>query len=373
MKVLIINDHVIPLGGTETFIQTLKSNLEKREHLVEIFGSKKGEIFSSFFSRWYSLKWYHRTIKKIKEFRPDIIHINNCVRVLSPSVVSASLDSNIPVVLTFHDFHYLCPRLGGIYDKNRLKKYKSRHKCFFPECLGYDEKYKDIPRNLWRMSKLILHRKIIRGRDIVFVAPSKVLAKSMEKFLGVPVKVINNGIDIPKKKTQYKNIILFVGELNQEKGLHTIAGVLNNTKEYKVLVLGKGLLKKNLESRYKNIKFLGFQKPEKYYKKAAIAVVPSIWMENFSYSVLEEMSYGLCIIASDVGGIPEQIAHMKTGLIFKRGDKKDFKEKLDYLLKNPKEINRMGENARKFVGRNFSWEKIVKEYEKLYSNIIKKN
>ena len=357
---------------TETFIQTIKSNLEKRGHRVEIFGSDKGEDFESFFSRWYSKKWYQRAIKKIKEFRPDIIHINNCVRVLSPSVISASLDSNIPVVLTFHDFHYLCPRLGGIYEKTRPKKYKSRHKCFFPNCLGYREEYKDIPRNIWRMMKLKLHQKLIKGKNILFVAPSKVLAKSMEEFLKVPVKVINNGIDIPKEKAKYKKNILFVGELNREKGLHTIAGVLNNTKEYKVLVLGKGLLKKNLESKYKNIKFLGFQKPEKYYKEAAIAVVPSIWMENFSYSVLEAMSYGLCLIASDVGGIPEQIAHMKTGLIFRRGDKKDFKEKLDYLLKNPKEINRMGKNARGFVKKNFNWNHIVGEYIKSYKKIIKR-
>lgn len=374
MKILIINDHLGASGGTETFIYALKENLEKKGHRVKILGSEKGENIISIFSRWYSRKWYKKTQNLIKKFKPDIVHVNNCIRVISPSVIDASLDMGVPVVLTFHDFHYLCQRLGGIYEKNRPKKYKSRHRCFFPDCLGYREEYKDFPRNLWKRMKIILHRKLIKGKNILFVSPSKILAKSMEEFLKVPIKVINNGIDIPKEKARYQKSILFVGELNQEKGLHTIAGVLNNTKEYKVLVLGKGPLKKSLESKYRNIKFLGFQKPEKYYKEAAIAVVPSIWMENFSYSVLEAMSYGLCVIASDIGGIPEQIKHMKTGLIFERENKEDFKKKLNYLIKNPKEVKRIGKNARKFVKKNFNWNKIVKEYEKSYTEaIIKKS
>lgn len=372
MKILLINDHSKMVGGTETFIYALKENLEREKHRVKVLGSKKGEDIFSISSRWYSKKWYKKTQNLIKKFKPDIVHVNNCVRVISPSVISASLDMNIPIVLTFHDFHYLCPRLGGIYEKNRPEKYKSRHKCFFPNCLGYREEHRDYPRNLWKMVKIKLHRKLIKGENIFFVAPSKVLAKSMEEFLEVPVKIINNGIDIPKEKTKYKKNILFVGGLNPEKGLQTIASVLNDIKGYNVLVLGKGPLKKDLESGYGNIRFLGFQKPEKYYKEAAIAVVPSIWMENFSYSVLEAMSYGLCLIASNAGGIPEQIEHMKTGLIFKRGDKEDFEKKLNYLIKNPGEVKRMGGNAREFVKKNFNWNHIVSEYIRSYKKVIRR-
>ncbi|MCX6749291.1 MAG: glycosyltransferase family 4 protein [Candidatus Pacearchaeota archaeon] len=373
MRILIINDHLNPSGGAETFINTLKINLEKKGHIVKLLGSKKGENLPSILSRWYSLKWYKRTKEEIKNFKLDIVHINNCVRVISPSVIDAALNSDMPVVLTFHDFHYLCHRLGGIYNENRQKRYLYRHKCFFPGCLGYDEDIKDIPRNLWKKAKLILHRKILKGKNICFIAPSQILAKSMEKFLEVPVKVINNGINIPEKRTKYEKIILFVGSLNEEKGFHKISSVLNNVKSYKVVVLGSGPLKKMLESKYKNIEFLGFQKPDNYYKKASIAVIPSIWMENFSYSVLEAMAYGLCVLGSDIGGIPEQIKDKQTGILFKRGNKKDFEEKLNYLLKNPKEIKKLGGNARKYARKNFSWDKITRKYEKVYLNAIRGN
>ncbi len=371
MKILIINDHLGNSGGAETFIHTLKDNLEKKGHLIRLLGSHRGENLASVFSRWYSLKWYKKTKETIKEFSPDVVHINNCVRVISPSVIDAALDSRIPVVLTFHDFHYLCHRLGGIYKEDRPESYKRRHKCFYENCLGYDEKIIDIPRNIWKRAKIILHRRVIKGEPILFVAPSKVLSKSMEKFLKVPVKVINNGIDIPKKKTKYKRTILFVGSLNEEKGFHKIASVLNKIKNYDIVVLGEGQFRKSLESRYKNIRFLGFQRPESYYKKASIAVVPSIWMENFSYSVLEAMSYGLCVLGSDIGGIPEQIKDGETGFLFKRGDSEDFEKKLNYVIKNPGEIRRIGRNASEYVKKNFSWKVIIRRYEEIYKEAVK--
>jgi len=148
MRILIINDHLNLVSGAEKLAHAIKSALEKRGNKVELFGSDKGENFASLFSRWYSRKWYKKTINKIKEFKPNVIHIINCSRIISPSVIKASLNSNIPVILDSQDLSFLCPRLGGIYDKNRQKKYKSMHKCFFPDCLGYDEKYMDIPRNV---------------------------------------------------------------------------------------------------------------------------------------------------------------------------------------------------------------------------------
>ena len=359
------------VGGVERFIYAIKNALEKKGHKVELLGSYEGENFVSFFSRWYSKKWYKKTIEKIKEFKPDVVHITHCIRVLSPSVIKASLDSKVPVILNPHDLHYLCPRLGGIYDKNRPKKYKSRHKCFFQDCLGYEERYKDIPRNIWRILKLMLHRKIIRGGKIFFVSNSKFLANAMKKSLGVTPQIIPNGIDIPKEKTNYNKTILFVGQINEEKGLPTIINELNKLEGYERIVLGQGSIKKDLESKYTGVKFLGFQNPEKYYKNASIVVVPSVWMDTFPYVVLEAMSYGTCVIASDIGGISEQVQHMNTGLLFSPGNSKDFQKKIRYLIKKPSEIRRMGANARNFVKKNFNWGDIVKKYEEVYLKAIK--
>ena len=287
--------------------------------------------------------------------------------------IDASLHMKIPVVVTFHDMCYVCHRMGGIYEKNRPKKYKWRHRCFHKSCSGFREEYKDIPRNVWRILKLILHRKIIKNKKLTFVTPSKFIADVIEDSLKIKVKVMKWGTDVPKKEIKYEKNIIFVGEINKEKGLYTIANALNKVKKYNVFVLGRGYLKKTLETRYKNLQFLGFQKPDKYYRKASIFVMPAVWQEPGGLSITEAMSYGLCTIGSNIGGIPEQVKHMKTGLLFEPGNENDFEEKLNYLLDNPDEIKRMGRNAREIVKRTCSSEHLAKRYEKVYLKAIKNN
>lgn len=373
MRILLINDYAKMSGGTEKTVLNLKSSLEKKGHVVDILGSKKGEDFSSLFSRWYSFKWYHRTVDKIRKFKPDVVHVHNCFLIISPSVINACLKMKIPTVLTFHDLHYICPRMGGIYEKNRPKKYDWRHVCFYDSCSGFREKFRDLPRNLWKLSKLILHRRIIKNKKMVFTTPAEFVAKTVGDSLKIKIKVTKWGTEIPKKKTTYDKNIIFVGEINNEKGLGSIASVLDKIKKYKVFILGKGPLKKSLEERYKNLEFVGFQNPTAYRKKASIFVMPSIWQEPGGLSITEAMSYGICVVASDIGGIPEQVKNMETGLLFEPRNKKDFEEKLNYLMNNPSEIKRMGKNAREWVKKNCDLETLTEKYEEIYLKAIRDN
>ena len=343
MKILIINDYANKFGGTEEFVYSLKNNLERRSHQVEILGSNSGQDFKSGFSRFYSSKWYKVTSDKIKSFSPDIVHIQNCSRILSVSVINASLDNNVPVIMTAHDV-------------NLIYNYKPNFNLV----------------NILKYFKVIIHRKVINNSKILLIFPSEFLRNKFKLKFKNNLKIIHNGVDIPNKPTNYEKDILFVGRICKEKGLNVISKILNETSTYNVKFLGEGPLKEKLSSEYKNIQFLGFQKPDDYYKHASILILPSIVEENQPLSILEAMSHGLCVIASNIGGIPEQIKHMETGLLFEPGNEKDFKEKLDYLLKNPKEIKRMGKNAREFVKKNFNWDKTVKEYEKVYEEEIER-
>ena len=201
-------------------------------------------------------------------------------------------------------------------------------------------------------------------KDIKLVSPSIYLKKKLNKVFE-DVEVINNGIEIPKEATNYKNNILFVGRITREKGLQTIASSLNNL-DINIQILGEGDLKEILKKRYKKLKFFGFQNPEKYYRNSSILIVPSIWQENFPYSIIEGMSYGLCVIGTNLGGIPEMIKSNKTGMLFNAKDKKDFDDKIAYLLNNPKKVKKLGKNARNYVMENLNSEKMVKNYKEIY-------
>jgi glycosyltransferase involved in cell wall biosynthesis len=336
MKILILNDHIKMLGGTEKFIYDLMKKLEEQGHTIKLIGEISGENFKSYFSRIYSQRWYKRTTSEIKQFNPDIIHIHNCSRIISVSPIVASLKMKKPCVITIHDANY----------------------------------FKKDKKSIIRALKVFIHKIVIKASNLNIVVPSAFFKSRIKQAFPNKLKVIPNGISIPKKTTNYKKNILFVGRLAPEKGLQTIIKTLNNLKNYKVLVLGEGPLKKELESEYKNIKFFGFKKPDKFYKNTSILVMPSICEESFGLSTAEAQSYGLAVIGSKRGATPELIRHMKTGLLFKPGDEKDFAERLGYLLKNPSEIKRMGKNARAFVKKNFDWNKVIKQYEGVYKETI---
>lgn len=83
MKILLINNYVIEFGGAEKVVFDTKELLEEKGHIVKIFGSNKKENIISFFSRWFSLKYYYKTKKLIKKFRSDIVHCHGFSRVIS--------------------------------------------------------------------------------------------------------------------------------------------------------------------------------------------------------------------------------------------------------------------------------------------------
>jgi len=70
----------------------------------------------------FSLKYYFLTKKIIKEFNPDVVHIHNFSRYISPSPIVAAKKMRKRVVLTVHDFHIYCPKSWGIFQDGKVCK-----------------------------------------------------------------------------------------------------------------------------------------------------------------------------------------------------------------------------------------------------------
>lgn len=316
MKILLVNDYLNRVGGTEKFVDELKEELIKKGNEVLKFGHNGKEDINSYFSRFYSLKWRRRMKKTIQEFKPDVIHINNFTRILSPSIIKPCIESRAKVIITFHDFSIF-------HSDNSIGKFK---RSILKKVL---KKYMDY---------------------LTFVSPSEILAKDILDFTNKRgVEIINNGVKIPEEYTIYDGSIFYVGGETKEKGLHIV--------EEEIIKSGR-----------KFHKLTNFERPpEDFYKKSSILVVPSTIKENFPYVVLEGMSYGLLIIASNIGGIKEQIINARTGILFTPGDKEDFKEKLNFALRNPERIKDWGMRARERVKERFSLQRMVDKYLVLYS------
>jgi glycosyltransferase involved in cell wall biosynthesis len=90
--------------------------------------------------------------------------------------------------------------------------------------------------------------------------------------------------------------------------------------------------------------------------EADICVIPSVWQDAFSLAVLEAMARGRAVIATQVGGIPELVEHEVTGLLVPSADEHALAEALARLLRDPAEIARLGEAARRRAHERFSLE-----------------
>ncbi|WP_313808413.1 GT4 family glycosyltransferase PelF [Flavobacterium sp.] len=118
-----------------------------------------------------------------------------------------------------------------------------------------------------------------------------------------------------------------------------------------------------------NFKLAGFHnKPHELFSEGDISILTSI-SEGFPYTVLESMSCGIPVVATDVGGVTEALDE-NCGFICKPKDFEDIGNKVIQLLQNKELREKMGVNARRKVVENFTIGKFIKEYEEAYERVM---
>lgn len=223
-------------------------------------------------------------------------------------------------------------------------------------------------------------------------SPSKSLARVISKEIGKPVQII---IPYPfkplfttKKIKRNRNLILYAGKLQVKKGVfHLIEAVpkviyrFPKTKFMFVgpdtLFQGKSVRNMLIDYTLKNklTKNVFIQKETtkeeiyKYYQKALITVIPSVW-ENFPNVCLEAMSNGSCVVANKVGGLREMITDKTNGVLVDVHNSKMFRQRIIDLLKDNKLINKLSTNGIKTVQKNYDLSKILGQTINYYQKCI---
>lgn len=204
--------------------------------------------------------------------------------------------------------------------------------------------------------------------------------------------IINNGVDVEKyspRKIVDKNseiVISTVGRLEKGKGidilLDALAKVIAGSDSRMVLHIGgDGRNRKNLESRsvalgiQNNVKFLGVLNEMEIIsllRKTDIFVYPS-QTDNFSMTLLEAMSCGLPVIASDIKEHDEILNKAKGVLRFKAGDVNSLSTSMAHLVGNFNSFKDLGVSNREVIIENFSKEIMTSKYANLYRQISSSN
>ena len=142
-------------------------------------------------------------------------------------------------------------------------------------------------------------------------------------------------------------------------------------------IVGDGSLRQNLERQTNalcignRVSFLG-QRDDvpRLLACSDIIVLPSLYREGLSLSIIEGMSQSRPVVASNIGGTPELVENGVSGFVVNSGDVDDLAAKLKILIMDKKLRDNMGEAGRKIFEEKFDARIMIKEIGKLYSSLL---
>ena len=247
--------------------------------------------------------------------------------------------------------------------------------------------------NRFLAEKVLSQADVIISPSEYYINESRFLGKYMDKIVVIPNGINVEDFDISYSKEECRvglglpideNIILFVGSLTPYKGPDVLVKampiVVKEVPNTKLVFVGSGRMRDELEELSKklgvekHVKFAGFieesLKPL-YYKAADVFCLPSTMStESFGIVNLEAMACGVPIVASKIGGVPDVVKDGENGLLVPPRDSEALADAIIYLLANGNIREKMGKNGRRKV-KDYSWDKIADEVEKLYELMLR--
>ena len=321
----------------------------------------------------------YKLLKKIDEFKPDIIHLHN----LHDSYINLSMlfsyikKHNVPTVWTLHDcwaFTGQCPHFTIV----KCDKWKAGcHNC--PQYKEYPASLYDNTKKMWQLKK-----KWFTGvKNMTIVTPSEWLAGlARESYLKqYPIEVINNGIDLNVFKPTHSNfreqygipgdkyIVLGVSfAWGYRKGLDCFVEMAEKLGEqYQIVLVGTDdEIDKNLPHNIISIHRTQNQKElAEVYSAADVFVMPTR-EENYPTVNMEAIACGTPVVTFDTGGSPEMLDD-KTGIVVEANDIEAIKKAIKDICEK-KRCN--DEEYIVAYSKNFDMKKRFAEYIELYANVL---
>lgn len=331
--------HIL-VGGTGTFTDELKKNNINFNSLKHL----KREI-----SLVHDLLGFWEIKKYLKQLNPDIVHCHSSKAGLLGRLVAKSL--NLPVVFTAHGWAFT----EGISSKKQ-KIYSS------------------------------LERFLAKASDHIITVSEYDRQHGFKYDVGSPeiVETIHNGVPDIKIPNYIKNFdpivkLIMVARFEDPKDQYFLIQALCKLPlqlNWKIDFLGEGpnLQKcKNLVNKNNlgnKVIFHGQSiKVKEFLNDADIFILISNY-EGFPLTILEAMSVGLPIIASDVGGVKESV-QSTNGYLIPRGDLNTLVESLKDLIVDKNLRQQIGQGSRELYENLFSFNIMLKKTLNVYNTVLK--
>lgn len=226
-------------------------------------------------------------------------------------------------------------------------------------------------------------RKVVNKSDVIIALSEYWKEYFKNEFPTKRVEIIKNVISAPrvhKQQTGYFTL-LFLGLLGKNKGIYDLLECIRDHKvefqgKLKLYIGGNGEIEhvKQLIKEYGIADITIFEgwvsgdKKIELLNKSDAYILPS-YKEGLPISILEAMSYGMPIISTPVGGIPEIVSNGENGYLFEPGNKEDIYKAIISLLNDSDLRNRMGSVSLSRVGEHLP-EYVEKQLETLYDSLL---
>jgi glycosyltransferase involved in cell wall biosynthesis len=391
--------HVV--GGAELVAQALAVSLVKGGHRVTVVSScsrsdgemtseQEGVIVHRFFPKnlWWlyerfapgdqrsipaKLRWRMHDVwnrdaarrfgRVLDDVRPDIVHTHN-FKGFSPAIWREARRRNLPIVHTAHSYELICVN-GTLL--------KAKH-----DVCGADDR-------CWpcRMQGRWCARQV-NAVDI-FCSPSRFLLQTHEAAGMKPRRfaLVENGMRLSAadgmRAENGDRVVrfLFLGQLAKHKGVSVLLTALRRLCGVRFIleVAGRGAMEGDIalcadsDGRVRYHGYVDRAKKAALLSAADVLVMPSIWVENAPVSIAEAFANGVAVIASDLGALPEHVAHERNGLLFPAGNAAALAGCIARLIGEPDLLATLKRGARE-SGRTLATPEIMSaNYLSLYRSL----
>ncbi|MFL2940887.1 MAG: glycosyltransferase family 4 protein [Candidatus Poseidoniales archaeon] len=371
MHILQVTPYFFPhFGGVESHVLGLSENLIKMGHDVEVVTSRYSRmpetetlngIRITRLPQWINM-YNTPIVTSIRQFvrrtHADIIHVHSPPPFTERFAAKGAKEAGKPFVVT----HHCDLELKGIFGNTAVNFYQNFLGKYPLEeadrVISTTESYATTSRTLWDTD--------------VTVIPNAVDIKRFN---------LENKGELIRDKYSIGNdpLALFVGRLVPHKGIGILIRSLSYTRKGKLLIVGDGPYKKWLIDLVKKLDlnervvFVGpvddYWLPS-YYSATDVVILPSTSrLEAFGIVGLEGMASGKPLILSDIPGVRDVISE-KEGYIVEPLDPNAIAEALEKIWGAPEMAREMGKRGRERVEALFSWEKVSKDVEEVFNEIL---
>lgn len=379
MKVLQVHSKYKKRGGEETVVNEEKAVLESHGNTVIQYIRENAETDDygaiglmrlSLTQRRNKVAVNEVTALLAKE-KPDICHVHNVYPLISPAVYEACQLQGVPVVQTLHNYKMLCTnsllfRQGDVCELclNKNLMNSVRYSCYKNSLLA----------TAVQADAIQYHRRKGTWQHMVdaYVCLTEFQKNKMVEG-GVPaekLRVKPNFVQKTNFSITYEDFFLFVGRLDESKGLTDLLELMDTCVNSHFVLIGDS---ENPEvfSRFEHVKYLGPQSRGvvlDYMSRCKALIFPSRYYEGMPMVILEAFSLQKGVVARKVGAMSSMIRHGINGLSYE--DTNGLIKVVRDLEKNDALVRKTGKSAFDDFEKIYSVERGYQNLISLYNSVL---